>query len=255
LNPNNIIISIITATYNAEKHLQKLIDSIIPQKNSTIEFLIIDGKSSDKTLDIIAKNEKHIDFWISEPDNGVYDAWNKAIKVAKGKWLMFIGADDILNGGSISIYLDYIHTNDLNDVDYISATNDYVDENNQFLKVIGEHCTWEKMHIRMCAAHVASLHRRKLFDEVGLYLLDFKICADYELLLRKRENLNSRFINVKIAQMQIGGISFSHKALNEIYKIRKLHNTLPMVQNVLYYFISVFLFSTFRIRKKIINLF
>lgn len=88
------LVTIITVTYNAEKYIEQTIKSVIYQDYSNIEYIIIDGASSDGTVDIIKKYEKFITYWISEPDKGVYDAMNKGIDVATGKWINFMNAGD-----------------------------------------------------------------------------------------------------------------------------------------------------------------
>jgi len=249
---NNIVcISIVTATFNAEKYLQRLIDSVRSQKNNKVEFIVIDGASEDNTMQIIKKNDKYIDYYNSEKDYGVYDAWNKGIKVAKGKWLMFLGADDVLMPDSISFLIEYIEKNDVKYVDYISAKNIYTDENGEILKIFGMNSSWQNMRIRMSAAHVGSLHRKELFQDVGLYSLKYRICADYELLLRKKNKLKYRFIDKVIAKMQIGGMSYSVNALIETYLIRKRYSDLPIFKNELIMFYSYLLFVTFKFRIRI----
>jgi len=248
---DNVSISIVTATYNAEKYLQRLIDSVKTQKNNNVEFIVIDGASVDNTLQIIGKNEKYIDYYVSEKDYGVYDAWNKGIKVAKGKWLMFLGADDVLMPDSISFLIEYIEKSDVKYVDYISAKNIYTGDNGEILKVFGMDSSWQNMRVRMSAAHVGSLHRKELFKDVGLYSLKYRICADYELLLRKKNKLKYRFIDKVIAKMQIGGMSYSVDALMESYLIRKRYSDLPIFKNELLLFYSYLLFVTFMIRMRI----
>jgi glycosyltransferase involved in cell wall biosynthesis len=90
------LISIIVATFNASKTLQKCIDSIAQQSFRDFELIIIDGKSNDGTLDVISRNSEIIDYWVSEQDSGVYNAWNKGLDKATGDWICFIGADDYL---------------------------------------------------------------------------------------------------------------------------------------------------------------
>lgn len=85
------IISIIIATYNAEKTLKRCLSSIISQKNDQLELLIIDGGSVDRTMDIVKDVSQSIDVIISEPDKGLYDAWNKALRLATGEWIMVFG--------------------------------------------------------------------------------------------------------------------------------------------------------------------
>jgi len=95
------VISIIQPTFNNGLALEKSIKSIINQSYNGIEYNIIDGGSNKATLDIISKYDSNISYWISEPDNGIYDALNKGIKKAKGDWLYFIGGDDYLYNESI----------------------------------------------------------------------------------------------------------------------------------------------------------
>ena len=90
------IISIIIATYNAEKTLKRCLNSIVSQKKDQLELLIIDGCSTDRTMDIVREFAESIDVIVSEVDKGIYDAWNKGIRLATGEWIMFLGADDYL---------------------------------------------------------------------------------------------------------------------------------------------------------------
>jgi glycosyltransferase involved in cell wall biosynthesis len=94
--PGLPVISIISVVYNAESHLEQTLLSIVKQTYQNIEIVIVDGGSTDGTIDIIKKYEKRISYWISEPDKGIYDAMNKAVTVITGDWVNFIGAGDIL---------------------------------------------------------------------------------------------------------------------------------------------------------------
>ncbi|MCW0484116.1 glycosyltransferase family 2 protein [Gaoshiqia sediminis] len=246
-------ISIIIATYNAEKYLQRCLDSIKANKSENIELIIIDGKSNDRTLDILNENRHDIDFWISENDKGIYDAWNKGIKVAKGKWIMFLGADDQLKVNALQNYLTFLKNNNVSYIDYICALNEYIDKNGKLVATIGDKCVWPKMRKYMSAAHVGSLHNKKLFKEVGDYDLQFRICADYELLVRKRDSLKSIFIPIKIAKMETGGMSFSYAAVRELYKIRKYHSTLTPLENQFYFIRNVTTFYLLKLKLLLTN--
>lgn len=248
-------ISIIIATYNAAKTLKSCLDSIVPQMTKETELIIVDGGSKDNTNEIIDSYGDKVSVHISEPDKGIYDAWNKGVKHANGDWVMFVGADDILLPNALEEYLNVIEsTNDISTYDYICAHNEYVDMNGKLLKILGENPVWSKMRKTMAAAHVASLHsRHNLFETVGGYNLNFKICADYELLLRKKENLKSLFVPVHIARMKVGGMSFSSKAVREAYKIKKLHKSLPIGINELFYLRDLLAYKWFKIRKSILG--
>jgi len=93
---NSPKVTIVTVTYNAEQYLEQTIKSVIEQDYPNIEYIIIDGGSTDKTVDIIKKYEKHLTYWISEPDSGIYDAMNKGIDAATGEWIQFLNAGDTL---------------------------------------------------------------------------------------------------------------------------------------------------------------
>lgn len=246
-----MLISIIIATYNAGKTLERCLNSIAPQKNKKIELIIIDGGSTDNTFNIIHSHESIIDFHISEPDKGIYDAWNKGIQKATGEWIMFIGADDMLLPDALSQYLNIINnTPGIENYDYICANNEFIGEDGKILKITGETPSWNKMKRYMAAAHVASLHNKKnLFDKVGLYNLEYKICADYELLLRKKDKLKFIFKPIHIAQMQVGGMSFSTKAIIETYSIRKKHQSVSPMLNILLFLRDWLGFKVFTLKN------
>lgn len=101
------LISICTPTFNSEKYLEKTIKSVINQGYNNIQFIIIDGGSTDKTLKIIKKYRKHIDYWVSKKDKGIYDAWNKGLKVAKGEVFGILSSDDYYYSNTFSIVNNY----------------------------------------------------------------------------------------------------------------------------------------------------
>lgn len=240
-------ISIIIATYNASKTIRKCLESIFQQKDGSVELLVIDGGSTDGTQAILSEYGSKIDAIISERDNGIYDAWNKGIGKSHCKWIMFIGADDTLEPDAIKKYRNFLTATDTTGIDYICAKNSYVSKNGNVLKVFGAAWRWQQFRRKMHLAHVGSLHSRALFQEVGPYDMRFRICGDYELLLRKRDQLRCLFLDSCIARMAIGGASYSMKAISEAHQIRKLHSGLPpMILNMLYIW-QVLLFWRYRL--------
>ncbi|MDH5645697.1 MAG: glycosyltransferase, partial [Candidatus Heimdallarchaeota archaeon] len=91
---NKPLVTIITAVLNGVDTLERTILSVISQSYTNIEYIIIDGGSTDGTIDIIRKYEHAIDCWVSESDTGIYDAWNKGVRLSNGEWIAFLGADD-----------------------------------------------------------------------------------------------------------------------------------------------------------------
>lgn len=245
-----MLISFIIATFNAESTLKRCLDSIVPQLTDECELILVDGGSKDGTNAIIDSYGDQVSVHISEPDWGIYDAWNKGVGHAQGRWVGFIGADDILLPNAIQIWLETIkNIPDIDSYDYICAHNEYADNDGHIIKVIGAPAIWDKMRKGMVAAHVASLHNKhKLFETIGGYDLQFHICADYDLLLRKRDQLKSLFVNQNIARMQTGGMSFSVKALKETYYIRRKNHSLGSLENVFCFLKGYLALKTYRLR-------
>ena len=90
------LVTIITVVFKGEKHLEQTIQSVVNQTYNNVEYIIIDGGSTDGTLDILLKNEERIDYWVSEPDEGIYDAMNKGIIISRGDLLLFLNCGDYL---------------------------------------------------------------------------------------------------------------------------------------------------------------
>tara|TARA_B100000787_G_scaffold170168_1_gene164512 strand:+ start:2155 stop:2922 length:768 start_codon:yes stop_codon:yes gene_type:complete len=228
------LISIIIATYNSELTLAKCLDSIVTQKCNLVELIIVDGGSVDHTLEVLKRFENDIDNLVSEPDEGIYDAWNKGIDLASGKWFMFVGSDDQLRDGCIKGYKAQIFED--GDYDFISGRIMLVNNVGDDLREFGQPYNWERFKKNMNLAHVSSLHNRSLYERYGNYSSGYKICGDYELLLRPRHNLKVKFVDQLFANMAIGGISFgSQEALREARDIKLLHKVdRPLVIWVVY---------------------
>ena len=125
---SNKIISIIIATYNAAYTIERCLCSIISQKTDDIELIIIDGASKDQTIAIIEQYKDSIDVFFSEPDQGIYDAWNKGIKASNGEWIMFVGADDQLISGALSSYLSFLSDCSKENADIVTAKAVVIDD-------------------------------------------------------------------------------------------------------------------------------
>ena len=104
----NPLFSIITVVLNGEKYIEETIKSVLSQSFKNYEYIVLDGVSTDKTVDIIKKYEKKISYWSSQKDKGIYDAFNKGIKIAKGKFICIVNSDDILKKNALKIISKYI---------------------------------------------------------------------------------------------------------------------------------------------------
>ena len=132
------MISIICATYNAASTLHDFLSSVREQTCKDFELIIVDGASKDNTNKIINQNKDIISNYISEPDNGIYDAWNKGIKMASNDWICFVGADDMFLPDFVKIYMDAIEGNKHKDLDYISSKVNYMDDDGTIIEHYGD---------------------------------------------------------------------------------------------------------------------
>jgi glycosyltransferase involved in cell wall biosynthesis len=216
------LVSIITSTFNAVTHLPAAIESIQSQNYQNFEWIIIDACSNDGTVDLIKQHEDVIDYWISEPDKGIYEAWNKGLAVAQGEWVCFLGADDSLMPNAISDMLAY-QKQSAEQFDFICGRVEMYD-GNKLLRTIGRPWDWIIFKQYMCVAHTGALHRRSYFERYGEFDTTFRISGDYELLLRSGETLKAGFISKVIARMQIGGQSNGNAVVfEEVLRVRLLH--------------------------------
>lgn len=206
------LVSVITATYNGKSHLTQCVESVLRQDYPNIEHLVVDGGSSDGTVDVLREYDDRIALWTSGADLGVYDAWNKALREANGEWICFLGADDQFTGGAVSAYMGLAAKNP--EAEYLSAQVQIVDDlGNE--RIFGERWRWPSFCRSMCTAHVGSMHRRRLFERLGLYDVNYHIAGDYEFLLRPRGRLRAAYMPRITVVMRAGGLSCTYEAIEE----------------------------------------
>jgi glycosyltransferase involved in cell wall biosynthesis len=203
---NKPLITVITVIFNGEQFLEKTILSVIRQSYENVEYIIIDGGSTDNTLDIIRKYEHAIDYWVSKKDTGIYDAMNKGIDLATGSWINF------MNGGDC-FYTNSIVESIFNDQNYQNYQNYQVVFGNQ------EVCypSGRKRHVK--AGLVKNLWKRSQFCHQAAFVdtkyhkkhkfnLRTKIVADFEFFyLAWKNQLKFKFVNKTICSFDAGGVS------------------------------------------------
>ncbi len=225
-----MLISIVVATYNSAKTLGRCLDSIVPQLGNDCELLVIDGGSKDGTVDIINKYRNNIAYFVSEPDKGVYDAWNKAIVKARGKWITFIGSDDEMLPDVVKKYHMFFNENG-EDYDIVSAKIHFVSEDGKRNKDVGEPFNWQKLVDRkLSLAHPGMLHNRRCFEKFGLFDIQYKICGDTDFLQRIGKNVKFAFMDEFLVNMAEGGLSDSIACLKEDVKIRYRNHTVSIIK-------------------------
>ncbi len=204
-------ISLITVTYNSEKYLRHCINSVLEQDYADIEYIIIDGGSSDGTVDIIKSYSSKISKWISEPDAGLYNAINKGILLATGEIVGILHSDDFLADKQVITRVAAAFSN--NKADIIFADVDYVSPD---LTKTKRHYSSEFFRPWMFRfgfqpAHPTFYTYRENFFKYGLYREDMEISGDFELLLRYLyiHQLPYGYVKDTWVKMRTGGVSSS----------------------------------------------
>jgi glycosyltransferase involved in cell wall biosynthesis len=170
-------VSIITVTYNAADTLGATIQSVLDQTYTNIEFIIIDGNSSDGTVEIIKGFNSRLAFWSSEKDRGIYDAMNKGIAAATGDWIYFLGADDVLINNTVLAEIQESLNSEEVDFLYgnvkLKSNNVTMGGSRSYRELIGRNIS-----------HQAIFYKTDIIKQKGFYNLKYKILADYDLNLR-----------------------------------------------------------------------
>tara|TARA_B100000886_G_C20425798_1_gene493926 strand:- start:3685 stop:4434 length:750 start_codon:yes stop_codon:yes gene_type:complete len=213
-------ISIIVATYNSSKTIRSCLDSIFNQNYSNIEINLIDGKSSDNTLDIVKNYNRKIPIKIiSEEDNGIYDALNKGIYSSIGDVIGFVHSDDIL--ASSTIFSEIIKKISLENFDGVYGDLQYVDFDKTD-KVIRnwKSCDFNDKLLKRgwMPAHPTFFLKRGVYDKHGGFNLNYSISSDYDFMIRVLNDNNLKFCYLPrvISKMRVGGSS--NRSLKNILK-------------------------------------
>jgi glycosyltransferase involved in cell wall biosynthesis len=244
-------ITIIVATLNASATLERLFKSIVSQTYPYKELIVIDGASTDETQAIISKYQKHISYWESKTDRGIYHAWNKALNHVQGEWVCFLGADDFFwDIDVLEKLIPHLTKARKNNFEYVYGKSNILDKIGNILYVEGKH--WHVIKDRFkrgsfLLVHSGSFHHIGLFEKYGKFDDTFKIAGDYEFLLRDLKYRDAYFAeDVIVAGLPIGGISRSldHKLETALEALKAVHrhlNCLPWP--ILVILIQLYLFE------------
>jgi glycosyltransferase involved in cell wall biosynthesis len=213
-------LSIIVATWNAARTFKRCLDSIIAQDFTDWELLVVDGASTDGTIDLIREHEAHLAWWQSKKDNGVYDAWNQALAHARGEFICFLGADDAWSDpGALQVIFEAIGELEPN---LVSAKGLVIDADSQPLGTVGRPWDYKRLRRRMRICHPGALFRRRVFETLGPFDTRYRIAADYEWMLRLPASTPHLFIDRVIVRIQDGGVSrrYRRQTMAEYWNIQ-----------------------------------
>ena len=202
-------ISVITVVLNAVKTIERTIKSVLSQKYENIEFIVIDGGSTDGTLDVIAKYQSHLSYFVSEPDDGIYDAMNKGIKKATGDLIGLLNADDWYEPEVLQVVADaYKRTS----ADIIYGRTFLVDS--QGIKRLRKDTSIFELWRGSPACSQAIFISKKAYNSFGLYDTRYKIASDYDLLNRMLHN------GAKAARLETPLVNYSTTGVSSTFHVK-----------------------------------
>ena len=231
---SNPKITIVTVCYNSELTIVNTIESIVKQDYDNFEYVIVDGNSTDRTMEIVKKYENQYPFIIaiSEPDNGIADAFNKGIRMATGELIALINSDDALAEGALQLVAE---TYDRTNADVIYGDTIVIDKKNG-LRMIKKGGDVERIKYEMPFIHQSCHVKKSAYDMWGGYNSEYKICMDYDLIARLYANgCKFAYADGVLSVFSYGGTSCEHpfRTINENFLIARKHG-LTLIEEIPY---------------------
>jgi glycosyltransferase involved in cell wall biosynthesis len=200
-----VVLSIVCAMRNVAHCVEGFLDSYRQARTVDTQLIIMDGASSDGTWEILLRNQDIVDLAMSEADEGIYDAWNKALPFCTGQYVSFIGADDRIADGGIRNLI--AASCSFKSEPHVIAGFNILTRQAVPVALLGAPYDPSRLHRRMMIAQVMSAHRLSWLLSVSGFDATYRSAGDYELLLRERSSLRVEVINSVLAYMEDGGIS------------------------------------------------
>lgn len=217
-------VSVIIAVFNGATTLQRCLDSVFSQKYATREIIIIDGQSTDKTMEIVLKNKDAISYWSSAPDLGVYDAWNKALAASRSDWVCFLGADDWFRESESLGKL--VVAGLASDADLVLGHMNLFDTDGHMQEQKPSRWDLGKLRRYQNICNPSMLYRRRLFERYGTFNACYRIAGDYEFLLRLGAETRIAHVDSYVVNAENAGIS-RRNALRTLWETRQIQAAHP----------------------------
>ena len=203
-------VSIITAVHNGESEIVRTLDSVAAQDYRDIEHIVVDGDSRDATIPLVRQHGSRVSQCISEPDRGVYDAFNKGLRIATGDVIAFLNAGDTyLDPSVVSRMVGALTSTGVDAAFADTLIVDRRDERRILRRYRSRLFSPERMRFGLMPAHPSLFMRRAIYEQVGEYNTTFRIAGDYELCLRAflRSSVRYCYVPEPVVRMPDGGLS------------------------------------------------
>ena len=209
------LLSIITVVFNNVNYINEAIDSVLNTNSKDVQYIIVDGSSTDGTVEVIKAYGNKISKFLSEPDKGLYDAMNKGVGLADGQYIAFINADDYYVDGELGKVINELYEKS---PDVLYANLDYIDNERKVKRC------WRAGQFRAknlsylwIPPHPTTFMTRELFTSVGGFNLSYRLAADYDLMLKALTiSDNVHYLDTVLVKMRLGGVS--NVSWSNIYK-------------------------------------
>jgi glycosyltransferase involved in cell wall biosynthesis len=224
------LVSIITVTYNAEAYLEETINSVLNQTYKNIEYIIIDGGSTDGTVDIIKKYEDKIDYWVSEKDAGIYDAMNKGLKASQGDIIGILNADDFYVSDAVENSVAALLESglDYSVGDIIKIPSDVI--------ISPVYPLTATIYQGMMYPHIGAFIKKEVYDKVGFFDTGYKLAADFEMAMRiHTARFRPIYVRQVIGSIHEGGVSASQLTKKENMNIAIQYGRSAFTARIVYW--------------------
>lgn len=230
------MVTVVTIALNAKTHIEETLQSVVSQRYARMEYVVIDGGSTDGTVEIINRYSRQLAYWKSAPDRGISDAFNKGIEATKGEWINFMNAGDVFeNESAISRAITHVTAKHK----LIYGKCGMMTEAGVLLQgVVGKPFSRRLLRTKMFIPHQAAFHHHSLFDQFGLYSSQYKAAMDYEFLLRAKKWLTPEtvaYVNEPLARMRIGGVSRNEAKVYLEYRKAQREHRISWLESQIYY--------------------
>lgn len=225
------LISVITVCRNAEEFLKHCMRSVLEQDFDDFEYVLVDGGSTDETVNIIRRHESGLAYWHSRPDRGLAHAFNQAVEHSRGRWLLFLNSDDYFVDRTALSRMSGSLAEHKKSADVVFGQVQLVtrEENPRPILLAGKPWNWDEFRRQDTIPHQGAFTNRDLFERVGPFSEDFKIVVDYEHYLRVGSSLSTVFVPETVACMRTDGMTRSmlSRTLREMSLAQRRHKVWP----------------------------
>lgn len=228
-DPASPSFSVVLAVRNGARTIEHALDSVFAQTHDRVELVVIDGASTDDTTAILERNADRIAYWVSEPDDGIYQAWNKALDHVTGDWICFLGADDRYHAPDVLAEVAAGLPADPGIRVAYGALDKLWPDGRVYHARGSDWGPGRRKRFRRgeMIPHPATFHHRTLFERNGRFDESFRIAGDYEFLLRELLDHDPTYIPVVVVDMAAGGVSDRprnrYRVAREVYRARYMH--------------------------------